>query len=190
MKANVQTTQAIVSHAPEDGKRRWILEDVQVSEPGEYEAIVEMVASGVCHTDLGCGTAPDGTPGFPVPPYPRVLGHEGTRHKTINTSSTYKTRSWLRSSCRFQNHKSQARRCCPPLLRLLHQVPQLQVWSSRLLPRIFSSELCRHQEGIPVSNWYGARRWRILLWPVELFQTQSGSGDVARQCQSVGSQQE
>ncbi|KAH7268064.1 chaperonin 10-like protein [Fusarium solani] len=77
MKANVQTTQAIVSHAPEDGKRRWILEDVQVSEPGEYEAIVEMVASGVCHTDLGCGTAPDGTPGFPVPPYPRVLGHEG-----------------------------------------------------------------------------------------------------------------
>ncbi|RTE78500.1 hypothetical protein BHE90_007019 [Fusarium euwallaceae] len=77
MKANVQTTQAIVSHAPEDGKRRWILEDVQVTEPGEYEAIVEMVASGVCHTDLGCGTAPDGTPGFPVPPYPRVLGHEG-----------------------------------------------------------------------------------------------------------------
>ncbi|RSL53238.1 hypothetical protein CEP54_010520 [Fusarium duplospermum] len=77
MKANVQTTQAIVSHAPEDGKRRWILENVQVSEPGEYEAIVEMVASGVCHTDLGCGTAPDGTPGFPVPPYPRVLGHEG-----------------------------------------------------------------------------------------------------------------
>ncbi|WAO91621.1 PKS-ER domain-containing protein [Fusarium falciforme] len=77
MKANVQTTQAIVSHAPEGGKRRWILEDVQVREPGGYEAIVEMVASGVCHTDLGCGTAPDGTPGFPVPPYPRVLGHEG-----------------------------------------------------------------------------------------------------------------
>ncbi|KAF4467371.1 alcohol dehydrogenase [Fusarium albosuccineum] len=77
MKAQVQITQAIVSHAPEDGKRRWILEDVQVGEPGEYEAIVEMVASGVCHTDLGCGTAPDGTPGFPVPPYPRVLGHEG-----------------------------------------------------------------------------------------------------------------
>ncbi|KAM0418764.1 hypothetical protein ACHAPT_012274 [Fusarium lateritium] len=77
MKANVQTTQAIVAHAPEGGKRRWILEEVQVREPDEYEAIVEMVASGVCHTDLGCGTAPDGTPGFPVPPYPRVLGHEG-----------------------------------------------------------------------------------------------------------------
>lgn len=77
MKGSVQTTQAIVSHAPEDGKRKWVLEPVQVAQPEEYEAIVEMVASGVCHTDLGCGTAPDGTPGFPTPPYPRVLGHEG-----------------------------------------------------------------------------------------------------------------
>ncbi|RSL94298.1 hypothetical protein CEP52_012706 [Fusarium oligoseptatum] len=61
MKANVQTTQAIVSHAPEDGKRRWILEDVQVTEPGEYEAIVEMMellASLFLHT-------------------PAFLGHEG-----------------------------------------------------------------------------------------------------------------
>ncbi|KAM5341495.1 hypothetical protein ACJ41O_014526 [Fusarium nematophilum] len=77
MRPSLQSTQAIVSHPPEDGKRRWILEEVQVAAPQEYEAIVEMVASGVCHTDLGCGTAPDGTPGFPVPPYPRVLGHEG-----------------------------------------------------------------------------------------------------------------
>lgn len=77
MKGSVQTTQAIVSHAPEDGKRKWVLEPVQVAQPDEYEAIVEMVASGVCHTDLGCGTAPDSTPGFPTPPYPRVLGHEG-----------------------------------------------------------------------------------------------------------------
>lgn len=77
MASENRNTQAIVSHAPENGKRKWILEDVQIKEPGEYEAIVEIVASGVCHTDLGCGTDPDGTPGFPVPPYPRVLGHEG-----------------------------------------------------------------------------------------------------------------
>ncbi|KAH6962478.1 chaperonin 10-like protein [Ilyonectria sp. MPI-CAGE-AT-0026] len=77
MTPETHLTKAIVSHAPEDGKRKWVLEDVQITQPGEYEAIVEMVASGVCHTDLGCGTAPDGTPGFPVPPYPRVLGHEG-----------------------------------------------------------------------------------------------------------------
>ncbi|KAH7137446.1 hypothetical protein B0J13DRAFT_677451 [Dactylonectria estremocensis] len=77
MTPELHTTKAIVSHEPEDGKRKWILQDVQITQPGECEAIVEMVASGVCHTDLGCGTAPDGTPGFPVPPYPRVLGHEG-----------------------------------------------------------------------------------------------------------------
>lgn len=70
-------TQAIVCHDPVEGKRQWILESISIGEPAEYEAIVEMVASGICHTDLGCGTAPDGTPGFPVPNYPRVLGHEG-----------------------------------------------------------------------------------------------------------------
>lgn len=71
-------TQAIVCHPPVDGERQWYLEDIQVSDPRENEVLVELVASGVCHTDLGCGTNPDGTPGFPVPPYPRVLGHEGT----------------------------------------------------------------------------------------------------------------
>ncbi|VZI13341.1 unnamed protein product [Fusarium fujikuroi] len=71
---SIQSTTAIVAHAPQDGKRNWKLEQLQLRAPSENEAIVEMVASGVCHTDLGCGTDPDGTPGFPVPPYPRVLG--------------------------------------------------------------------------------------------------------------------
>lgn len=74
---SIQSTTAIVARAPQDGKRNWKLEQLQLRAPSENEAIVEMVASGVCHTDLGCGTDPDGTPGFPVPPYPRVLGHEG-----------------------------------------------------------------------------------------------------------------
>ncbi|EWG52158.1 hypothetical protein FVEG_10966 [Fusarium verticillioides 7600] len=74
---SIQSTTAIVALAPQDGKRNWKLQQLQLPEPDETEAMVEMVASGVCHTDLGCGTDPDGTPGFPVPPYPRVLGHEG-----------------------------------------------------------------------------------------------------------------
>jgi Zn-dependent alcohol dehydrogenase len=77
MAAKLSRAQAIVSHPPVDGERQWILEEVSIGRPGETEAIVEIVASGICHTDLGCGTAPDGTPGFPVPPYPRILGHEG-----------------------------------------------------------------------------------------------------------------
>ncbi|CAK7220389.1 hypothetical protein SCUCBS95973_004137 [Sporothrix curviconia] len=70
-------TQAIVCHDPVEGKRQWVLEPISIGEPDDFEAVVEIVASGICHTDLGCGTAPDGTPGFPVPKYPRVLGHEG-----------------------------------------------------------------------------------------------------------------
>lgn len=77
MAAKLNHSRAIVSHSPVDGKRQWILEKVALGQPRETEALVEMVASGLCHTDLGCGTDPDGTPGFPVPPYPRVLGHEG-----------------------------------------------------------------------------------------------------------------
>ncbi|KAJ4267029.1 hypothetical protein NW762_003127 [Fusarium torreyae] len=46
MRASVQNTQAIISHAPKNGTRNWVLEEVQVDGPAEYEAIVEMVASG------------------------------------------------------------------------------------------------------------------------------------------------
>ncbi|KAK1851276.1 putative alcohol dehydrogenase [Colletotrichum chrysophilum] len=71
------TTQAIVAYPPENGKRQWRLEDVELTQPEDDEVIVEVIATGICHTDLGCASAPDGTPGFPVPPYPRIVGHEG-----------------------------------------------------------------------------------------------------------------
>ena len=77
MASAYRDTQAIVCHPPVNGNRQWRLEQVQINAPGDFEAIVELVATGICHTDLGCGTNPDGTPGFPVPPYPRILGHEG-----------------------------------------------------------------------------------------------------------------
>ncbi|KAL3474339.1 hypothetical protein BJX99DRAFT_271679 [Aspergillus californicus] len=70
-------TDAIVCYPPSAGKRTWVLGEIHLMPPLENEVLVELVASGVCHTDLGCGTSLDGTPGFPVPPYPRVLGHEG-----------------------------------------------------------------------------------------------------------------
>ncbi|KAH9235784.1 hypothetical protein K456DRAFT_1748410 [Colletotrichum gloeosporioides 23] len=66
------TTQAIVAYPPENGKRQWRLEDVELTQPEDDEAIVDVIANGICHTDLGCASAPDGTPGFPVPPYPRI----------------------------------------------------------------------------------------------------------------------
>lgn len=70
-------TQAIVCREPSGGKRRWTLEQVAIAPPAEDEVLVEMVASGICHTDFICGSAPDKDVSLGLPPYPRVLGHEG-----------------------------------------------------------------------------------------------------------------
>lgn len=48
-----------------------IVDDIQVRAPGPNEVLVEMKASGLCHTDL---SAMEGK--FPVK-LPAVLGHEG-----------------------------------------------------------------------------------------------------------------
>lgn len=53
----------IVAYAEEE----WRLEDLLTREPAEDEFLVEMIATGVCHTDIA------GYGGI----YPRVLGHEG-----------------------------------------------------------------------------------------------------------------
>jgi len=54
----------------------WKMEDVEVRKPGSGELLVEMVASGICHTDALIGDLPSDM--SPVAFYPRVLGHEGT----------------------------------------------------------------------------------------------------------------
>ncbi|KAK8018829.1 hypothetical protein PG991_008019 [Apiospora marii] len=53
------------------------MEDVTLRAIREDEVLVEMVASGLCHTDLHCGDTPDDK-GVPGVYYPRVLGHEGS----------------------------------------------------------------------------------------------------------------
>lgn len=65
---------AIVSRA-ELSQGPWKLEDVTVRSPGEGELLVEMVGSGVCHTDVLVGSLPGQV--SPLGFYPRVLGHEG-----------------------------------------------------------------------------------------------------------------
>ncbi|KAG8165802.1 hypothetical protein KVR01_004354 [Diaporthe batatas] len=75
--AQIHQTQAIVCRPPQDGARTWVLEDVALSAPAEDEVIVEMVATGICHSDIRCGSGTDGEALLGLPPYPRVLGHEG-----------------------------------------------------------------------------------------------------------------
>ncbi|QOV40559.1 NAD(P)-dependent alcohol dehydrogenase [Streptomyces ferrugineus] len=55
----------------ESGGAPFTLSEVELDEPGPYEAVVRMVATGLCHTDLGVASG-----GLPFP-LPGVLGHEG-----------------------------------------------------------------------------------------------------------------
>ncbi|MGW3098350.1 NAD(P)-dependent alcohol dehydrogenase [Streptomyces sp. NPDC001102] len=62
------TTRAAVV---ESGGAPFTLADVELDQPGPREAVVRMVATGLCHTDLGVASG-----GLPFP-LPGVLGHEG-----------------------------------------------------------------------------------------------------------------
>lgn len=48
------------------------IEDFFLDDPGPRDVVVRILASGVCHTDLGLKTGTYGTDGFPF-----LLGHEG-----------------------------------------------------------------------------------------------------------------
>ena len=72
MASNVRAIVCRDTHA----KGGWKMENVTVRKPGEGELLVEMVGSGICHTDALVGGLPAGS--APIAFYPRVLGHEGT----------------------------------------------------------------------------------------------------------------
>jgi aryl-alcohol dehydrogenase len=63
------TTTAIVCEAQ---NAPFELQEVTLLPPQPHECVVEMVASGVCHTDLSCQA------GMLIDFYPIVLGHEGS----------------------------------------------------------------------------------------------------------------
>ncbi|KAK7744232.1 hypothetical protein SLS53_003753 [Cytospora paraplurivora] len=69
-------TKALVSHG-QFSKGGWKIEDVKLRELHDDEVVVEIVASGLCATDLHCGDNADDK-GIPGVFYPRVLGHEGS----------------------------------------------------------------------------------------------------------------
>ncbi|MGW1610639.1 NAD(P)-dependent alcohol dehydrogenase [Streptomyces sp. NPDC002285] len=64
---SIPTRAAVV----ESGGAPFTLSAVELDEPGPHEAVVRMVAAGLCHTDLGVASG-----GLPFP-LPGVLGHEG-----------------------------------------------------------------------------------------------------------------
>lgn len=67
---------AIVSREPDQPLAlNWSLEQVEVRPPGDDEVLVQIHASGICHTDIVLSAVPSGTLGIE---YPKVVGHEGT----------------------------------------------------------------------------------------------------------------
>lgn len=98
------------------------MEEVTTRTIKDDELVVEMVASGICHTDILIGSIPGGA--APIAFYPRILGHEGVqkRHSPADdnlTLTTFSLRLWVRESSRLQSHRRQTRRPRPPLLRQL-----------------------------------------------------------------------
>ncbi|KAH7070099.1 hypothetical protein FB567DRAFT_539867 [Paraphoma chrysanthemicola] len=76
MVAYPNSVTAIVSDVPKDGGIAWKKEKLQLREPLDDEVLVQIVASGICHTDIAMSAVPSEAPGFA--PYPKVTGHEGS----------------------------------------------------------------------------------------------------------------
>lgn len=78
---------AIVASEPlaERPGPNWSLEDVTVQPIRDNQALVEIVAVGICHTDIVMTSIPEGFAGVH---YPRVAGHEGKiSHHFLRTHS-------------------------------------------------------------------------------------------------------
>jgi Zn-dependent alcohol dehydrogenase len=73
---SMDSSKAIVAREPDQPLAlNWSLEQVEISPPGDDEVLVEMHATGICHTDIVLSAVPNGVLGIE---YPKVVGHEGT----------------------------------------------------------------------------------------------------------------
>jgi Zn-dependent alcohol dehydrogenase len=80
------TTEAIVAREPAQLHGvNWSIEKVDVFPPGDGEILVEIRATGICHTDLLLSSLPSGELGIT---YPKVVGHEGTLVQALNGFQT------------------------------------------------------------------------------------------------------
>lgn len=77
-------TRAIVTRHPNNAELNWNLENVTVPTIQDDEILVRIVASGICHTDIGFSTRTDSLGIFP-----RILGHEGVPLNFTQLDYTY-----------------------------------------------------------------------------------------------------
>lgn len=129
-------TKALVSRGPvSHGK--WSIEPVKLRELEDDEVLVEIVASGICHTDLHCGNTA-GDKNVPGVFYPRVLGHEG---EFLSPSRGFHTvickkcfllipfdRFWLCQESRLCRYFREGRGCRTFVVFVLWRLSCLQDW--------------------------------------------------------------
>lgn len=148
------STNAIVSHEPKElMKWEWSLEEVTLTAPGDDEILVEMYASGICHTDILLSSVPAGTLGVQ---YPKVVGHEGifnthsepypaaiqTLRYVSNTQNRGRNRSRSGQKCSI----CQRRRSCTPIIQLLLCMYSMSGIPPRILRYIRLSKLRRTRQ--------------------------------------------
>ncbi|KAJ5771948.1 zinc-binding dehydrogenase [Penicillium odoratum] len=72
----ITQSEALVSRGP-FSESKWAIEPVTLRPLKADEVTVQIIASGICHTDLHCGNTAE-EENVPGVFYPRVLGHEGS----------------------------------------------------------------------------------------------------------------
>lgn len=80
-----QKAHAVVARAPlaERPGPNWSFEELVVQPIQDGEVLVEIVAVGICHTDVVLTSLP---PGYAGIEYPRVAGHEGQLYSALETA--------------------------------------------------------------------------------------------------------
>jgi Zn-dependent alcohol dehydrogenase len=73
-------TRAIVASAPgadHKGGKNWAVQELTLRPPKDDEVIVQIIATGICHTDLITTSTPAEYGAVSGVTYPKVPGHEG-----------------------------------------------------------------------------------------------------------------
>ncbi len=91
MAPELQSARAIVASTPGSNHHsgdNWRIQDVTVRPIKPDEVLVQIIATGICHTDLLMTSYPPGMAGIA---YPKVAGHEGAGYvKAVGSSVTKK----------------------------------------------------------------------------------------------------
>lgn len=78
--ASAQSTRAIVASAPgadHQGGKNWKMQDLTLRPLKDDEVLVQIIATGICHTDLLVTSFPVEYGARVGVKYPMVAGHEG-----------------------------------------------------------------------------------------------------------------